>query len=209
MKIKLFLLILLLPCFAFSQAVEKNDLEIGLGVGLGIYGTSDNNPDKDSIKENSMAAAGLLNFSIHYAILKNFSIGILAERNGYITNKDSSNKGVSLNLGLDCQYRLLNKEKTLVFADLFGGYSHFRYDNLSHKEYVIAKGNCLQLGIGFKHYFSKIIGMFIQSNYALYPYKKLVDTNNNIVKTGPANNQKNYSIRISGLNLKLGLTFHF
>lgn len=209
MKIILILFILLLPCIVFSQAVEKNDIEIGLGAGFGIYGTSDNNPDADTTNENSMAAAGLLNFSFHYAIFKNFSIGILAERNGYITNKDSSNKGVSLNLGLDCQYRLINKEKTLIFADIFGGFSNFRYDNLSYHEYVTGNGVCFQLGIGFKHYFSKTIGMFIQSNYALYPYKKLVDSKNNVLKTGPVNNQKDYQIKISGLNLKLGLTFHF
>ena len=209
MKITLFLFILLLPCIVFSQAVVKNDLEIGIGTGFGIYGTTDNNPDKDTTNENSMAAAGLINFSIHYAIVKNFSIGILAERNGYVTNKDSSNKGVALNIGLDCQYRLMNKEKTLIFGNIFGGYSHFRYDNLNLNEYVTGKSFCFQLGIGFKHYFSKTVGMFIQCNYALYPYKKLVDPDNNILKTGPINDQKDYNIKISGLNLKLGLTLHF
>jgi hypothetical protein len=209
MKTSLFLFILLLPFFVFSQAVEKNDIEIGIGTGFGIYGTSDNNPDKDTTDENSMAAAGLLNFNIHYAILKNFSIGILAERNGYVTEKDSSNKGISLNLGLDCQYRLMNKEKTLIFGEIFGGYTHFRYDNLNQNEYVVGTGICFQLGIGFKHYFSKHIGMFVQSNYAIYPYNKLVDPHNNTLKIGPVNDQKDYSIKISGLNLKLGLTFHF
>jgi hypothetical protein len=209
MKTIIFLLIILIPIFSYSQAVDKKDIEIGIGAGFGIYGTSDNNPDSDTTDENNMAAAGLLDISIHYAILKNFSIGILAERNGYLTNRDSSNRGVSLNLGLDCQYRLMNREKTLIFGEIFGGYSNFRYDNLSYHEYVTGNGFCFQLGIGFKHYFSKTVGMFIQSNYALYQYKKLVDSKNNILKTGPVNDQKDYGIKMSGLNLKLGLTFHF
>lgn len=198
---------LIIPFIGFSQAIQKNDFEIAGGVGLGIYGTSDNNPEKDTSTESSMAAAGLINFSLHYAVINKLSIGILAERNGYVTNKDSSNKGVALNIGLDCQYRLINKEKTIVLANVFGGYSHFKYDN--KEEWVSSNGICFQLGIGFKHYFSKTVGMFIQSNYALYPYKKLVNSKNEILKTGPVNDQKNYSIKISGLNLKLGLTFHF
>lgn len=209
MKTTFLIFLLLLPVLVFSQAVDKKDVEIGIGTGFGIYGTSDNNPETDTTDENNMAAAGLLNLSIHYAIVKNFSIGILAERNGYVTNRDSSNKGVALNLGLDCQYRLMNKEKTLIFGEIFCGYSNFRYDNLSYHEYVTGNGLCFQLGIGFKHYFSKTIGMFIQSNYAFYQYKKLVDSKNNILKTGSVNNQKDYGIKMSGLNLKLGLTFHF
>jgi hypothetical protein len=206
MKIIL-LVFLLLPIIGFSQAVQKNDVEMAAGVGIGIYGTSDNNPDKDSSSESSMAAAGLLNFSIHYAIINNLSIGILAERNGYVTEKDSSNKGVTYNVGLDCQYRLLNKEKTIVLANIFGGYSRFRYEN--KQEWIVGKGICFHLGIGFKHYFSKTVGMFIQSDYALYPYKKLVNSKGELLKTGPVNDQKNYGIKMSGLNLRLGLTFHF
>jgi hypothetical protein len=63
MKITLFIFILFLPFIVFSQAVKKNDLEIGIGTGLGIYGTSDNNPDNDTTNESSMAAAGLLNIN--------------------------------------------------------------------------------------------------------------------------------------------------
>jgi hypothetical protein len=202
----IFLLFLFIPFLGFSQAVQKNDFEIAGGVGFGIYGVNNNDPQKDTSNENSLAAAGLVNFSMHYAVIKSLSIGILAERNGFVTEKDSSNKGVSLNIGLNLQYRLINKEKTVVFANLMGGYTHFKYED--HKERVVGKGTLFQIGIGFKHYFTKTVGMFIESNYSIYPYNKLVSSHGEVLKTGPVNNQEDLSIFISGLNLRFGLTFN-
>ncbi len=205
MKSIIIYFLLAIPFYANSQAVQKNNIEIAAGVGVGIYGTSSN----DSSADNSMAAAGLLHISLQYAISEKFSTGLFFERNGFITERDSSNKGVSLNTGLDVQFRVLNSEKTTIFFNIAGAYSHFRYDDFSSNSWVSGNGLSIQPGIGFRHYFSKTIGMFFQSSYASYNYKKLADAKGNILQTSHIADKKDLHIKISGLNLKLGLTFKF
>jgi hypothetical protein len=191
--------------FTFSQAIQKNNLELAAGVGVGIYGTSSN----DSSSVNSMAAAGLIHLSLDYAMSNKFGVGLLFERNGFITERDSANKGVSLNAGLDVKYRVLNSEKTTIYFSLAGAYSYFRYDDIRNDAWVSGNGFSLQPGIGFSHYFTKTVGLFIQSKYASYSYKKLQDTHGNVLQTNHLINNKDFSLKISGLNLKLGLTFKF
>ena len=205
MKKLLLNLLMLIPVVIFGQAVQKNNIELAAGIGVGIYGTSSN----DSASENNMAAAGLMHLSLHYTISNRISTGLILERNGYVTERDSSNKGVSLNTGIDIKYRLLNSDKTTIFANLTAGYSHFRYDDFTRKAFVSSNGYAFQPGLGFSHYFSKVIGIFLQSNYAIYKYNKLTDDKGNILETNSFTNKENFKIKISGLNIKFGLTFKF
>lgn len=205
MKTNLLILVLLFPAVLFGQIIQKNNVEIGAGIGIGIYGTSSN----DSASTNSMAAAGLLQFSLHYAFNNRFSTGLFFERNGYITERDSSNKGYSLNPGLDFKFRLLNSESTTIFVNLTLAYSYFKYEDIAAKNFVSSSGYTFQPGLGFSHYFSKTIGLFVQSNYATYKYNKLTDDKGNVLQTTQITNKEDFRIKISGLNLKLGLTFKF
>lgn len=205
MKKIFFIVLTLIPFFAISQAIQKNNLEINVGTGLGIYGTSDN----DTSNENGAAVAALLNISCQYAISNKFSIGLELDRNGFAHDKDSANKAHSLSALINGQFRLLNKEKTSIFINLSGGYSNFKFIDTQKDVWVAGGGFTIQPGIGFKHYFGKTIGFYIQSEYAIYNYKKLTDADGNVLKTGPFNDQKDYQIKLSGLNLKIGLDIKF
>lgn len=205
MRTLIFLLIFIAPVTGFTQVIKPNKVELGLGVGFGIYGASDNNPDSES----NMAGAGILNFSLHYTLSDRLSLGVVADRNGFITNKDSANnKGVSYNYGLDIVFRLIGKSKTIIYVNFLTGLSNFRYDDLTYESWVKGNGLTLQPGLGFKHYFSNTFGIFIHSSYAEYPYNKLINDAGEVIKTGPPEDLKNYKIKLSGLNLKVGLTFN-
>lgn len=203
MKKILLLLVSFIPLITFAQAIHKGNCEITAGTGFGIYDVS-NNESNDSAKNNSTGATGLLNVSFKYAISEKFSLGFILERNGFA--HDSLNKAHSINIGLDAQYLFVNKEKNVIYIDFLGGYSNFKFIDNKNKNWVVGNGLTIQPGIGFKHYFGKTFGFYLQSNYAFYRYKKLIDANGNILKTG---NSTDYLIRLSGLNVKIGLSFKF
>lgn len=205
MKKLLFLIAIFYPTFINAQVIQKTQLEIDAGIGAGIYGTTGN----DSTSANSTAAAGLVQLSIHYAFSDKFSTGVLFERNGYLTERDSSNKGFSLNPGLDFKYRLVNSESTAIFVSLTFAYSYFKYEDLAAKSFVSSNGYSIQPGLGFSHYFSKSLGLFIQSNYATYKYNKLTNDRGTVLQTKQVSDNENFRIKFSGLNLKFGLTIRF
>lgn len=204
MKKLLLLFVIIIPILTFAQAIKKGNIEISAGTGFGIYGTSDNESNNDTAKNNNTAAAGLLNVSCKYAISEKFSLGFILERNGFA--HDSSNKAHSLNVGLNAQYLFVNKDKNIIYFDFVGGYSNFKYVDESSKNWVTSNGLNLQPGIGFKHYFGENLGFYLQSNYAFYSYKKLVGDNGEILKTSKS---EDYNIKLSGLNVKVGLLIKF
>lgn len=194
----------LIPVLTFAQAVQKGNVEFSGGTGFGIYGASDNETNNDTAKNNNTAVAGLLDFSFKYAIFKKLNLGFIIERNGFA--HDSSNKAHSINVGLDVQYLFVNKDKNVIYLDFAGGYSNFKYIDKGSQNWVTSNGLNLQPGIGFKHYFGKTLGFYLQSNYAFYSYDKLVDSNGNVLKTS---NSNDYLIKLSGLNIKIGLSIKF
>lgn len=196
---------LIIPFIAFSQAVEQGDFEFSVGTGLGIYETTDN----DTSNNNSTAVAGILNLSCQFAIANRLSIGIVFDRNGYAQNKDSADKAHSLNALINAQLRVVNALKTIIYINLSGGYTNFKYIEGTNNLWVSGGGFILQPGIGFKHYFGKTLGIYIQSDYTTFDYKQLKDSEDNILKIGPANNLKDFQLKLSGLNLRAGLTFKF
>jgi len=128
----------------------------------------------------------------------------MLERNGFA--HDSSNKAHSVNVGLNAQYLFVNKKKNVIYFDFLGGYSNFKYIDNGSKNWVTSNGLTIQPGIGFKHYFGKTLGFYLQSNYAFYSYKKIVADNGKILKTSKP---EDYKIKLSGLNVKIGLMFKF
>ena len=204
MKKILLLFVSLMPLFIYSQAIQKGNIEFTGGTGFGIYGASDNESNNDTVKNNNTAVAGLLDVSFKYTISNKFNLGFIIERNGFA--HDSSNKAHSINVGLVAQYLFVNKDKNVIYLDFVGGYSNFKYVDKGSKNWVTSNGLNIQPGIGFKHYFGKTLGFYLQSNYAFYSYNKIVDSNGNVLKTS---NSTDYLIKLSGLNIKIGLSIKF
>lgn len=204
-KIISIITVIIIPFISFSQAIEQGNFEFSIGTGLGIYETSDN----DTTNKNSTAVAGILNMSCQFAIANRLSIGIVFDRNGYAQEKDSLNKAHSLNALINAQLRIVNALKTIIYLNLSGGYTNFKYIEGQHNLWVSGGGFILQPGIGFKHYFGKTVGFYIQSDYTTFNYKQLKDSENTILKIGPANNLQDFQLKLSGLNIRTGLTFKF
>jgi len=204
MKKIILLFVSFIPVLIFAQAVKKGNVEITAGTGFGIYGASDNESNNDTSQSDSTAVAALLDVSLKYSITNKLCLGFMLERNGFA--HDSSNKAHSVNVGLNTQYLFVNKKKNVIYFDFLGGYSNFKYIDNGSKNWVTSNGLTIQPGIGFKHYFGKTLGFYLQSNYAFYSYKKIVADNGEILKNSKS---EDYNLRLSGLNVKIGLMFKF
>jgi hypothetical protein len=212
-KLSLLIIISLLSGFAVkAQCFKTNNIDISLGAGLGVYATTTN----DTSAKKDGAAALIIPISIEYSFSKAFSAGLFFERNGFIrgtdsattsTPKDSLNSATSLNYGIKGTYRFVCKEKNALYLFFKLGASDFKYTDIKSSNYAKSQGLYYQLGLGWKHYFGKNIGMFIDAAYAGYSYNKIYDKTGIVMRTN--GNSEDFKIKLSGANLNLGLSIKF
>lgn len=192
--------ILLFPCLAWGQVVQKGDIELHLGTGFAVYGLNHNGENADS---NNVAVSGLIGLSGQYAITKNYSLGLAYERNGFATNADSSEAARSNAVFILNRYRLLNKEKFVLQLSGDLGFSSFRYSNQEDK--VSGGGLGLKLGLDNLHYFGGKFALTYGLGFATYRYDEL-KTDKSVVLKGH-NTNDNFYIGMNGLNVRVGLVF--
>ena len=192
---------------AYSQVLQKGNVDINAGVGFGIYTITSN----DYEDEKSAGVPGLLTLGVAYQLTDAWSIGLNYERNGFVTDPDSNNKAVLNNMGITGSYNFVNGEKNVLHAFLGIGYSSFRYDNLKDEEYVVGKGPQFQLGAGWKHYFGGKIGMYMNFSVPYYNYTKFKNGDGEELKIyrtnvlGQVIENKTYTISMVGANFRIGL----
>ena len=210
-----FVLLLLISMNTIStsnaQAVQKGNVEASLGLGFGFYGTGNNIDDEI----NSIAIPGLINVRAQYAVAKWVSAGLIYERNGFLTDPDSTENAKSNNFYLGFTFRLLNKETTIVTTSLdLGLESNYSYEDEASKQEVTSKGGALQIGFGIKHFISEHIGIGYDFALASYAYDKLEDSDGNVWQYNDAGfgepiNLVNVEVGFVGVNHRIGVTYKF
>jgi len=184
---------------------EQGDIDLSLGTGLGIYGASTN--DVDEVDTNGVdAAAGLLSFRANFAVIDNLAIGVVIERNGFITPNDSSNTdsyGTSMNYRFASQFRFVNSEKNCLAVKGEVGYSSFKFGDRISNEFVKGSGLTYEFGLNWEHYFGEHVGMYMNFGYGGYKYNELVDHNGDVWRTN--NDTDNVEFTIGGVNSRIGL----
>jgi len=210
------LLVLLLTLFwvvIYSQEKKKQDynfkFNIFAGSGVGAYhGTS----NLDSTEEDLInAACMLINIQADYIVFKRFAAGVIVERNGFLTARDSSDRAYSLNIGISARYKFVDRDFNTFFAEILPAFSYFTYQKLnSTQEYDIVESNGFgfHTGIGWNHYFNTHLGMFISTCFPVYWYNTIINTSTGEILT-INNPSEDLNIRFSGLNIKLGVAYRF
>ncbi|MBI4945055.1 MAG: outer membrane beta-barrel protein [Bacteroidetes bacterium] len=208
MKILLSLFILcLLIQLSFSQVYKKGDINAGLGIGFGVYGgKSNDNTKKDTTAID--AACGLIPVWGDISVSNEFAAGLQIERNGFIKGKDTAAVHArSFNFHITAKYRFVNKEKNVLYANIISGYSYLTLSKNTSTDRGYANGYDFQIGLGWEHYFSEKIGMFISGHYALYKFYEIYNGNYDIARTN--NNTEDLQLRLSGVNIRTGLLYKF
>ncbi len=186
---------------------SRNSFELKAGTGFGWYAMKNNDPDNNA----SIAVTGLLQLEGSYYLSRKFNAGIMFERVGFLTNKDSTQKQANtFNMGLSLKYFLKAKEKSSIFLNLTLGTSSFKYKENSTSLKVSASSYFLEPGIGFIHYWSKNTGIYIVSSYYFTKYSKIVNKDNSPLTVINNNGGKeNYWISMSGIHFNIGFVYKF
>lgn len=230
----IFIILLLKNSFIFSQSnpktgiYPKGTINVGLGVGFGMYGAQDN--DTSSVETRKIdAICGLIPAFVDYSISKAFTIGFQFERNGFLTEKDSTtgykNRGNSINFDGTLKYRIINRKKcthydifskriptggSVLSSNLLLGYSYFTYkykDALGNKKELHGDGIHFQLCLQYDHYFNETIGYFLNASYNIYYYFQMFDEDFVLIEVN--NKADILAMTLSGINLRGGLSIKF
>jgi hypothetical protein len=188
-----------------EDTISAKSFELNLGTGFGMYGMHDNDPKSES----SATVTGLLQIGGSYDVARKFNVGIIIERLGFATNKDSSQqKAKAFNVGLSFKYLPMVKAKSSIFLHVTLGTCSFKYDNLKTSTRIDAGSYFFEPGIGFNHYWSKHIGYYLTASYFYTKFSKLVNKSNTPITITNANGgQDNLWLLLSGMHLNIGLIY--
>jgi hypothetical protein len=190
---------------AFPQAVVSGNFETGAGMGFGIFQLSGN----DTASENSLAASGILQGHFQYAPIDRLSLGIVFQRNGFLTNKDSGQSAQTYLLGAGIQYRAINAESTVIYFGLTGGPSWMNFYDDKEDNYVKGEGYWIDLTAGARYYITYKAGIFIEMAYVKKHLTNFDDKNHDMLMVGPYTSRSKFEMDMAGMNLRVGVNFKF
>lgn len=211
-KLKSLLLIILISCVSnqlFSQAFEKGNINIDLGLGFGAFGTRATFKDANTKLEYSVtdgAASTIIPLAFEYGISNKIGLGLqIGTSNYFIDKKDSTNvsKSVrSVDFALKFNFHLLNANRNDLFISLGLGGSSINWEFENTSETYSGSGTYFTLGLTDRIFFTDNIGILFNLGYTGYNY--------NNVKTSSGNPiLDNLTWSVKGINFGTGLAVKF
>lgn len=201
----LIIFLLFLSLSSYSQSVTVGSSELGAGLGFGLFHVSTN----DTAGATSLAASGVIQAHYQYAFKNELSVGLLLQRNGFLTEKDSGNTVRSYLAGASVLFRAVNGEKTVLYFGLSGGQSWMNLYHKASNRYVNGEGYFMDFMAGTRMFFSERIAMFIELSYNKQHFSNFDDNNGNLLMTGPVNSSRKFILDMGGMNLRTGLNIKF
>jgi hypothetical protein len=204
MNLRIFTLTALFLFSSIAFAQEKfatgARFNVSAGTGFGIYNLSNN----EAGKPDGTALSGNLQAAIDYGFLPFLTVGVAAFRNGFATNKDSSESARIAGIGLFAHLNFVRRPKATWYLSAGLGGTGFLYQNYGRRGKVTSTGGYAFAGLGFRRYFGDHFGIYSEINVTGYNYDKFTDVSDSVLKT-PSDN--NYGVALSGAEVKFGLIF--
>ncbi|PCJ25674.1 MAG: hypothetical protein COA97_07285 [Flavobacteriales bacterium] len=210
-----------------AQAFQKGNINIDLGIGFGIYGTTNTwtttfNGNDTTVSENDGAASKVFPIGFEYGISDKIGIGAdLRYSNYFIDNEDSTDRTESvraIDFGFRFSFHLLNSDKNDLFIGLGLGYSsvNWKYDtggNVFEAGSASGSGVYFSLGVTDRIFFSDNIGILFNLSYVGYKYSKVnIDLTSEAEQFLADNNwtfSQEFDWSLKGVNLGIGLAVKF
>jgi len=193
-------LIFLLSFQIYGQEKFKTDgrVNLNLGFGFGINNLSNNQAgDKDGA-----ALTGTFKLGADYGFTKLISGGIVLFRNGFATNKDSSERASIAGFGIYGNLNFYRGKSTVWFWQLGFGGSQFTYENFKSNGKLTASGAYIVTGLGFRKYFGDHVGFFSNLNLAGYNYNQFKLSDGQIFKTPSGND---FQLGLTSVEFNIGI----
>ncbi len=199
-------IVLILLAMNANAQYEPGDIDISVGAGFGLYGAKASDGSQDSSGVN--AGSGLLNLGVNYAILDKLALGVGFERNGFLTQNDSTDSdtyGYSYNYRLNLNYRFVNSAKNSLSIQSGAGISSFKFGDRKSGETVSGNGFTYEFDLMWQHYFGEHVGMFLNAGYVGYIYNELRNQDGDLWIVDENSDAITFSL--SGVNARIGLQF--
>jgi hypothetical protein len=222
-----FIIILTFNNEVSAQAFQKGNINIDLGVGFGVYGTSNTwtttlNGVSETTTESDGAVSTVIPINFEYGVMDKLGIGADFRYSNYVVNNNDSNDRTesvrAMDFGLKFNFHLLNADKNDLFIGLGIGYSSINWkyqtDGVGFEAgSASGSGIYYSFGITDRIFFSDNIGMLVNLSYVGYKYSKI---NIDLTSEGEqflVDNNLNYSQKfdwsLNGVNIGIGLALKF
>lgn len=203
---------------AQDKAFEKGNVCVGLGIGLGVYGTQlhatstyGNVTVEDDTTDGAIST--IIPLTVEYGVTNWLGIGLRGAYSNYFTERDSitgyKEKTTSFDADLMLNFHLIKSKRFDMPIVLTIGYSNFKIKN-NDPINSMAKDNGMNFGIALnpRIYFGDHIGMFFNVGYVGFAYNSLEFSNDMDSNLNDNHNTK-FSLKGNGANLGLGLIVKF
>ncbi len=195
----------------FSQAFEKGNWNVDLGVDLGIYRTTSTYTTTlpffgtRTLTETDGAASTLVPISVEYGLSNKFGIGVqLGIVNYFIDKKDSTDNTESVksvDFSILVNYHMLVTEKNDLMLGLALGGSSVNWINEDDSQFK-GTGSYVSLSLKDRLFFGEHVGMIFHLGYTVYNYTNIKNTSNNNFIEG-------FTWKLNGVNFGTGLALKF
>jgi hypothetical protein len=188
-----------------AQLIDKNDIIISAGGGIGLYKYQFTDLTNNSVSPRDTSGAWVFPFQVEYGINRWLGAGLNFTYNNYIEGDSATNESArtidfapSVNLHVPW-----NLNKFDLTANIGYGYSNFRYNvNDSNGGVAKAGGTVFFFGVNPRLYFKTDghLGIHAWYRFVSYNYKKGEVTDN-------ANNKYEFKLDGPGQTFGFGLFY--
>lgn len=216
-----------------AQAFQKGNLNFDLGIGFGIYGTSQTQTFKVSVagapiiddKQDTTdgAASMIIPLSFEYGLTDKVGLGVdLTYSNYFISDSDNVNTESvkAFDVGAKFNYHLLNSDKNDLMIGIGIGYSNMSWKfiptdvtNPFESESAGGSGVYWTIGVTDRIFFTDNIGILFNLNYRGYSYSnieyELTSEANQILTAADAEYSNKLVFNMNGVHFGLGLAVKF
>jgi hypothetical protein len=203
---------------AQDKAFQKGNVCVGLGIGLGIYGTqihSEATYGGVTVEDDTTdgAIAAIFPLTVEYGVTNWLGIGGRFAYSNYFTEKDSitgyKQKTTGMDADLMLNFHLIKSRRFDMPIVVTVGYSNLKIQS-NDPWNSMAKDDGLNFGLALnpRIYFGDHIGMFFNVGYAGFNYNSLQYSNDLDSNLNDTNNYK-LQLKGNGANLGLGLIVKF
>ena len=217
---------LLLSTNVSAQAFQKGNINLDIGLGLGVYGTTSTfsttingltitNTEKDG------TASSVIPIGFEYGISNRFGIGAdITFSNYFINDSDKVNieRVTTTDFGLKFNFHLLNADKNDLYVVLGLGGSKMKWTYAGSATNIIrsanGSGTYFSIGITDRIFFSDHIGIFFNLGYRGYNYSKIEaeltsEAETLLTTIGITDYEQSWKWQMKGVHLGTGLAIKF
>lgn len=223
-------LLLLIAILAFNytasaQAFQKGNKNLDIGVGFGIYGTSQKttttfNGITITDSESDGAVSTIIPVSFEYGVSDKIGLGVEFAYNNYVINDSDKvvlNKVASVDFGFKMNYHLLSSDKNDLFIGLGVGFSSMSIDYVTSANQFIdgvsGSGIYFSFGLTDRIFFSDNFGILFNLGYRGYNYSKLTadfsSEADQLFTSAGIDYSQNFNWKFNGVHIGTGIAIKF